>query len=132
MNPKFLFFSLMLCAGAAMAQSRVRDLTPILERPLETPDVVSFQLRQNLFKKVTPLPAPQGAEAWTKEVERIRKHLLGDVVFHGWPKDWVSAAPFFEDLGVIETGKGYRMRKLRYQIVPGGIVAKKQNQDLIR
>ncbi len=25
----------------------------------------------------------------------------------------------FEDLGVIETGRGYRMRKLRYEIVPG-------------
>lgn len=45
--------------------------------------------------------------------------MLDDVVFHGWPKEWVNAEPKFEDNGVIETGAGYRIRKLRYEIVPG-------------
>jgi len=31
----------------------------------------------------------------------------------------VEAPPKFEDLGIIESGKGYRIRKLRYEIVPG-------------
>ena len=41
------------------------------------------------------------------------------MIFHGWPREWVDAPPEFEDLGVIESGHGYRMRKLRYEIVPG-------------
>jgi dienelactone hydrolase len=45
--------------------------------------------------------------------------LLDDIVFHGWPKEWVTAGPKFEEVGVIETGSGYRIRKLRYEIVPG-------------
>jgi dienelactone hydrolase len=45
--------------------------------------------------------------------------LLNDVVFHGWPKEWVAAPPKFQDLGVIEAGPGYRLRKLRFEVVPG-------------
>ena len=118
MKPRHLlifFFSI----SAALAQSRPRDMAAILEQPLETRDVVSFQLRQYLYQRVPPLSVPQSAAQWTAEAERMRKHLLDDVVFHGWPQSWVNAPPKFEDLGVIESGKGYRTRKLRYEIVPG-------------
>ncbi len=40
-------------------------------------------------------------------------------MFHGWPDEWVNSPPKFEDIGVIETGQGYRLRKLRYEIVSG-------------
>ena len=40
------------------------------------------------------------------------------MVFHGWPAEWVNAPPKFEEAGVIE-GNGYRIRKFRYEIVPG-------------
>ncbi|MGO9256478.1 MAG: alpha/beta hydrolase family protein [Bryobacteraceae bacterium] len=110
---------LLFCAGLAQAQSRPNDLAPILDRPLETPDVVTYQLRQYLYQRLPKLPAASSAEQWRSESERLRKHLLDDVVFHGWPREWVDAPPKFEDLGVIETGQGYRMRKLRFEIVPG-------------
>jgi len=108
-----------IAALAACAQGRPQDLAPILSRPLETPDVVTFQLRQYLYHRIPKLPAPTGAAQWTAETERLRKHLLDDVLFHGWPRTWVDAPPRFEDLGTIETGRGYRLRKLRYEIVPG-------------
>jgi dienelactone hydrolase len=108
-----------LSAAIASSQSRPRDIAPILERRLETPDVVAFQVRQYLFQRVPKLSAPQSATHWSAETERIRKNLLDDVVFHGWPTEWVDAPPKFEDLGTIESGKGYRIRKLRYEIVPG-------------
>jgi dienelactone hydrolase len=52
-------------------------------------------------------------------VNRLRKHILDDVAFHGWPREWVESAPNFQEMGVIESGHGYRIRKLRYEIVPG-------------
>jgi dienelactone hydrolase len=104
---------------SAPAQSRSEDMAAILERPLETPDVVAYQIRQYLYQRAPKLQTPHTAAEWTKESERIRKHLLDDVVFHGWPRDWVDAPPKFEDLGTIESGSGYRVRKLRYEIVPG-------------
>ena len=118
MSARF-FILLALSAASALSQSRPRDIAPILEQRIETPDVVAFQVRQYLFQRVPKLSAPQSAAQWSTEAERIRKHLLDDVVFHGWPKAWVEAPPKFEDLGILESGKGYRIRKLRYEIVPG-------------
>ena len=40
-------------------------------------------------------------------------------MFHGWPKEWVDGPAKFEDLGIFQSGDGYRIRKLRYEIVPG-------------
>src|SRR5437868_6595840 len=113
------FFPLLLLGAViAQCQSRTSDLAVSLGATLETPDVVSFQMRQYLYRKIPKLSVPSSAQQWTAETERLRKHLL-EVIFHGWPKEWIDSAPSFEDLGVIETGQGYRMRKLRYEIVPG-------------
>src|ERR1700729_3787656 len=115
MKSIWLLVALLVTAFSMTAQSRPEDMTAILERPLETPDVVAFQIRQYLFRKISPLPAPQDAAQWSAEAERIRKHLLDDVVYHGWPRAWVGAPPKFEDLGTIESPDGYRIRKLLYE-----------------
>jgi dienelactone hydrolase len=107
-----------LACGRAIAQSDTELLTPVLAQPMQTPDVTAYQLRQYLMGRVAPLPAPAGATEWTAEAKRIRRHLLDEVVFHGWPAEWVNAPPKFEEAGVIE-GNGYRIRKFRYEIVPG-------------
>jgi dienelactone hydrolase len=116
---RYRYIALLLCANLGRAQSRPNDLAVILARPLQTPEVVTFQLRQYLYRRLPKLPAASSAEQWKTESERLRKHALNEIIFHGWPREWVDAPPKFEDLGVIETGHGYRMRKLRYEIVPG-------------
>lgn len=107
-----------LAAGLAAAQSDSERLAPILAQSIQTPDVTAYQLRQYAMRHVPRLPNPANAQQWTAEAARIRRHLLDDVVFHGWPREWVTAPPRFEAAGVIE-GKGYRIRKFRYEIVPG-------------
>lgn len=107
-----------LIAGLSSAQTTPSQLAPILEKTLQTPDVSAYQLRQYLMNRVPPLPLMADAGKWTAEAGRIRRHLLDDVVFHGWPAEWVNASPKFVSVGVLE-GKGYRIRKLRYEIVPG-------------
>ncbi len=71
------------------------------------------------MKRVPPLPTPSSAGQWTAEGQRIRRHLVQDVIFHGWPRQWVNSPPQFEDLGTVPAGKGYQLHKLRYEIVPG-------------
>jgi len=112
-------FSLLLLTISAAAQSRARDIAAVLQEPIETPDVVAYQIRQYLYTHIHKLDVPRTAAQWSVESERIRKHLLEDVVYHGWPREWVDAPPKFEDLGTIDAGPGYRVRKLRYEIVPG-------------
>ena len=111
--------ALILFAGLAGAQTQTAQVRKFLESPLQTPDVVAFQLRQYLLKKVPQLPKASSAEQWTAESKRLRQDLLNNVIFHGWPQEWAKAPLRVEDLGPIPSGKGYRMRKLRYEIVPG-------------
>ncbi len=106
-------------AGWSAAQTDPRGLSPLLERPLHAPSAVAFQLQQYLMAKAPRLPSPAGAAEWAAQAQRLRRQILREVVFHGWPEEWVQASPRFEDLGAIPSGEGYRMRKLRYQIVPG-------------
>lgn len=105
-------------AVTAWGQSTPRQLAGVLAADLQTPQVTEMQLRQFAMKHVAPLHVPRNAAAWTTEFQRIRKHLLDDVIFHGWPKDWVNAPPRFEEVGQVESGQGYRTIKLRYEIVP--------------
>lgn len=117
-----------LWAGFVWAQSETTDLnameedyiTPVLKYQILPPEVAEFQVRQYLLNQVAAPPqVPTTPQAWTSEAARLRRHLVDDVAFHGWPREWVDAAPRFEEIGVIETGGGYRIRKLRYEIVPG-------------
>jgi len=77
------------------------------------------QIQQYLLKRIPPLPTPATSAGWSAEEERVRKHILNDIVYHGWPREWVDAAPTFEEVGIIESNRGYRIRKLRFEVVPG-------------
>jgi dienelactone hydrolase len=106
-------------SGQAVAQTEPEQVGQVLGEMIVPPEVPVFRLKQYLLGRVAPPPSATSKEQWTAEENRLRRHLLDDVVFHGWPAEWVNAAAKFEDLGVIETGAGYRIRKLRYEIVPG-------------
>jgi len=114
---------LILCVFVSLvtvgAQTTPEGLKPILEQELQPTAVTAYQLSRFLMARIPQLPTPVSASQWTSEEKRLRDHLLNDVVFHGWPREWLSAAPKFEEVNVIETGKGYRMHMLRYEIVPG-------------
>ena len=104
----------------AHGQSEPEQLNAILKEVILSPDVAEFQIRQYLVNRIAAPPqVPSSPQEWTSEAARLRHHLLEDIAFHGWPKEWVEAGPKFEEVGVIETGSGYRIRKLRYEIVPG-------------
>jgi dienelactone hydrolase len=127
MNCGVLLLTL-LWAGCVWPQSETTNLntmeeeyvTPVLKYQILSPAVAEFQARQYLLNQVAvPPQVPSTPQEWTAEAARFRRHLIDDVAFHGWPKEWVDAAPRFEEIGVIETGGGYRIRKLRYEIVPG-------------
>jgi dienelactone hydrolase len=120
MNRKQLSLILILLCGVPLfAQSTSQQVTTILDQQVDRSDVVSYQLQRYLFAGATALPKPTTAKEWTIQAAAIRKRLLEDVIFRGWPKEWVDSSPKFEDLGLIPSGKGYTRRKLRYEVVPG-------------
>ena len=114
-----LALAILMSAATLKAQADPEIVQPILSKQLQSPAVVTYQLQKFLQSKVQPLVLPPTAEQWTAESARIRQRLLDKVVYHGWPKDWVNSPPHFEDLGALPSGKGYKLHRLRYEIVPG-------------
>jgi len=118
---RFLLLLLIpLGAPLARGQTTAHGLEAILKEEIISPAVADFEIRQYVVKHIAEPPrVPPTAQEWSEQAAQLRHHLLADVAFHGWPKEWVEAGPKFEEVGVIETGSGYRIRKLRYEILPG-------------
>jgi dienelactone hydrolase len=113
-----LSLALVVCAPCSVfAQGTSKLVSPLLAQPLQTPSVVAEQLSHFMLRSVPLLVLPSKPEQWDKEAAQIRAHELS-VLYHGWLRQWVDAAPKFEKVGVI-VGKGYCIIKLRYEIVPG-------------
>jgi dienelactone hydrolase len=106
-----------LFAGSVYGQGSSKLVAPLLSQQLQTPSVVTDELSHFMLKKVPPLVLPSTAEQWDKEAARLRARELS-TLFNGWPQQWVDAPPKFEKVGVIER-RGYRIVKLRFEIVPG-------------
>lgn len=102
----------------ARGQSDPHRVAVILGEEILPPPVAEVELKVHLLGHVVKPPDPSSAAQWTAEAQRLRARMLA-TAFHGWPQEWVNSPPRFEDLGVFATEKGYRLRKLRYEVVPG-------------
>jgi hypothetical protein len=101
-------------AASTWAQSSPKQIEVLLKDEIMPPAVAQFQIQQYLVEHAAKPPqVPANAVEWTAEAARLRRHLLEDVVYHGWPKEWLASQPKFEEVKVIETGAGYRIVKLR-------------------
>lgn len=113
-------FLMLLVALPCSAQTTAGQMGDILKQEIVAPQVADFALRRYIADHVAPPPElPSSPQAWDAEEGRLRKHLLTDVVFHGWPAQWVNSPSRFEQVGSSISRPGYRFTKLRYEIVPG-------------
>jgi len=113
-----LLVSLFTCAACPMyPQGSSKLIAPLLAQPLQTSAVVTDQLNHFMLQMVPPLVLPTTPEQWDKQAAQIRTRELA-TLFHGWPQQWIDSPPKFEKVSVIER-PGYRIVKLRYEIVPG-------------
>jgi dienelactone hydrolase len=116
---KLLSISLIALCGVSHLHGQATShlVSPLLQQPLQDAPVVADELRHFMLQRVPPLPAPPTAPQWDREAAEIRTRALA-VLYHGWPQQWIDAAPNFEKVGVIER-PGYRIIKLRFEVVPG-------------
>ena len=102
------------------AQSTTRQLTPLLEQETLEPGLLHHLLGEYLLLRSPKLPPlPARAEEWTAQANDIRRKLLRDVVYGGWPQEWVKAPLRFHEVGPPQEHKGYRLRKFLLQVLPG-------------
>jgi dienelactone hydrolase len=109
--------ALLWAAPCVRAQADAALVAPLLQQGLQSEPLVAEELRRFMLAHVPPLRVPPDAKQWNIEAERLRARELA-VLYHGWPQAWIDAPPKFEQVGTLE-GRGYRIRKLRYEVVPG-------------
>jgi dienelactone hydrolase len=116
-----LLVGIIACSFAAVL-AFADDLPPAdaaLQAPVQNASVTAYQLQRYLMKRIPELKVPSNSSEWNRQGSALRSHILDDIVYHGWPREWIDAQPRFEQSSVIETNHGYRLRKYRYEIVPG-------------
>ncbi len=105
-------------AAPGLAQTTASNLEPILEQPLISQEVVGYQLSRYLMARVPEPPAPATAEEWSASSRQIRARIL-ETVLNGWPDEWVDRPLVAEERGWVDgAGPGYRIRKLRLEVIP--------------
>lgn len=106
-------------AATAMAQTDASVIEAVLGERLIAQEVVSYQLSRYLMERVPEAPSPANAAEWTRRSAGIRERIR-EKILRGWPAEWVDAPLAFEEAGFVEgTRPGYRIRKLRLEVVPG-------------
>jgi dienelactone hydrolase len=90
-----------------------------LERPLIESKTPLEEARAFTTRRILPMPDPKTPAEWEAYAGRIRQETLDRVVFRGAAEEWRKAPTRVEMLETIEGGKGYTLRKLRYEVVPG-------------
>lgn len=104
--------SLSLAAGAD-------DLKPLLSEPIVGKTLPLVEVQRFCESRVAPMPPVTTVQAWEKEADRLRAAVLERVVYCGETARWRDAPVKVEWLETIEGGPGYRIKKLRYEAVPG-------------
>jgi hypothetical protein len=78
------------------------------------------EVRGYVEKRIPVLPEFKSKDAWLTYANQLRSDLLTKVIFRGeQAARWRSAATKVEWLETIPGGPGYRIRKVRYEALPG-------------
>lgn len=105
------------CVSSAAAAQE--DLKTLLEREIVGSVLPMTEVQRYCESHVPKMPQLKSADAWTAEVDRLREAILEKVVYCGEAARWRDAETKVEWLDTIEGGPGYRIKKLRYEALPG-------------
>jgi dienelactone hydrolase len=94
-------------------------LAGLLSREIVGPVLPLAEVQRYCEARVPVMPPLTTAAAWEAEAARLRKAVLEKIVFRGQATRWRDAPAKVEWLETIAGGPGYRIKKLRYEALPG-------------
>ena len=114
-RPTLLLLTLLTLA-ARPAPADVKSLlqTRILKPGTPQREVISFT-----DSRVPPMPQVQSKAQWESLARVLRQRVLDEVVLRGAAAEWKKSAPSVQWMETISGGPGYRIRKVRYEALPG-------------
>jgi dienelactone hydrolase len=107
-----------IIAGGARAEDKP-TLAEDLAREIVGPRQARLDVMAAVETRFPRLPAMKSAAGWEDYAARLRKDVLEKVVFRGAASAWRDAKTRVEWLDVMEGGPGYKIKKLRYEALPG-------------
>lgn len=111
----------LLLAVLALVVAPQSGVDDALRRPILAEAQTRVDTQVWLASRVPKFDVPASADAWRRTADQLRQRVLGEVIYRGAAREWRTQAPrveFVEDL----PGKGYIVRKLRFEAVPGLLV----------
>ena len=89
-----------------------------LAKPILAPNQPLVEVQVYTASRVKSMPPATSAQQWTQKKEQLRQQVLNEVVLRGEGRRWAEAKTRVEWLDVLP-GRGYRIKRLRYEILPG-------------
>jgi hypothetical protein len=113
----------LMTTGFTSAEDRTA-IESLLKSPVIDPQVPQAQVESFCEARVPKMPDASSLEAssleeWEELTEKWRTDMFEKVIFRGAAARWRKSPRRVERLDEIAGGPGYRIKKLRYEILPG-------------
>lgn len=107
-------------AAVAPAQTTAESaIQGFLAQEIIGPDLALTEVQWYCGERVPDLPDVQSRSDWEAMAERWRSEVLEKIVYRGAARQWRDAPLRVEWQETMDAGPGYRIRKLRYEALPG-------------
>ena len=105
--------------GTSRAFAEDVPLKAALDKPILEPGVPLKEMRAFVQPRIIKFSPPADRAVWEQTAARLRRDMLDQIVFRGTAAEWRAAKCGTLWLDTIEGGPGYRIRKFRYEALPG-------------
>ncbi|MFN7935966.1 MAG: acetylxylan esterase [Bryobacteraceae bacterium] len=109
---------LLFLLSFTLAAQTPEQLKQALSRPLLDPKQGQLEVQVYTASRVPPVPTFATALEWDRYAAKLRRDMREKVVLRGAAKDWAVADRKIEAVESLQ-GNGYKVRKYRFEILPG-------------
>lgn len=122
MRTRQLVYSSLLLISLVCGQLSAQEMSSVFEdalkRRLIDPELPLKEVQEFTERRIKPVPEFQTVAQWEAFEKETRQRLLDEVVLRGEAAQWAQGPTVSQEMDVIEM-EDYRIRKLRYEAVPG-------------
>lgn len=94
------------------------SLDDALAKPILAANQPLVEVQVYAASHVKSMPLAGSAQQWTQMKELLRQRVLNEVILRGEGRGWTEAKTRVQWLDVLP-GNGYRIKRLRYEVIPG-------------
>ena len=113
------FVGWVLLSAAPLRAADESELQTLLEHEIVGSVLPLTEVQRYCHERVPAVPRVESVAQWQQMADRIRNQVLEQIVYRGGAAGWRNAPANVEWLDTIEGGPGYRIKKLRYEALPG-------------